>query len=57
MKPKRFENRVTICVQPNMESTLRPAADRTMTSVSDYARRAIVEKLQRDGFISAPQAA
>jgi hypothetical protein len=54
-EPLRFDQRLVVKVPAVMETKLREAANASMTNSSDYARRAIVEKLQRDGF--APSAA
>lgn len=51
MKSASFEKRVTITCQEALAAKLKAAADRSMTSVSDYVRRAVVERLEREGFI------
>ncbi len=50
-RSKRFEARITFCIPHELGEKLDAAADRSMSSVSDFCRRAIVEKLQRDGAI------
>jgi predicted transcriptional regulator len=51
----RFDRRLTVKMPSTMEAKLHQAASAAVSSTSDYARRAIVEKLTRDGF--APSAA
>lgn len=57
MRPKRLERRVTIHCHPDMEAAIREAAEAQMTTAADYARRALAERLSKDGFIPARAAA
>lgn len=57
MKSARFDNRVTICCSEALAAKLRAAAERSLTSTSDYARQAIVQRLEREGFIPPAGAA
>jgi hypothetical protein len=49
-KPLRFPVRIEIRAPLVLSSALERAADRAMTSVSEYSRRAIVERLRKDGI-------
>jgi len=49
-KPTRFPVRIEIRAPLVLSSALERAADLAMTSVSEYSRRAIVDRLEKDGI-------
>jgi hypothetical protein len=54
--PSRCDSKLVFKVPIEMKTHLRRAADRSMTTASGYARLALKEKLEREGFIP-PRAA
>jgi hypothetical protein len=56
-KPIRFPVRIEIRAPQMLSSALEHAAHRSMTSVSEYARRAVLAALRRDGFMDSEQMA
>lgn len=53
---QHFPSRIEIRVQESLPRMLSTAADRAMTTTSEYARRAIIDQLRRDGFLCAATA-
>lgn len=51
-KSKRFETRITVCVPHELSEKIDAAAEQTRSTLSDFCRRALVEKLERDGWIA-----
>ena len=43
-------------MQESLPRMLSTAADRAMTTTSEYARRAIIDQLRRDGVLAASSA-
>lgn len=46
----RFPERLQFRCPPVLTATLAAAADKEMTTASDYVRRAVVSRLREDGY-------
>jgi hypothetical protein len=46
----RFPGRLQFRCPPALTATLAAAADREMTTASDYVRRAVASRLRADGY-------
>jgi hypothetical protein len=54
--PPRFPERLQFRCPPALTEMLATAADREMTTASDYVRRAVVLRLRADGYELSEQA-
>jgi len=50
---KTFERSLTIPCFPEMEAQIRLAAKDQLTTPADYCRRALADRLAKDGYISS----
>jgi predicted HicB family RNase H-like nuclease len=54
MQAKHYHPRINLNVPPSVHKAVTARAERELTSLSDYVRKAILAQLQRDGFKFEP---